>query len=107
MSSVDIPEGNRNVFCRFRYIQSGSVAGRPHKKGCMLRRNVLWYLVFAGFGVNYMVRINLNIAIVSMVDGASRKGNVARNSSECFTPILKNDSAILQTSINETVRINC
>lgn len=30
-------------------------------------RTVLWYLVFVGFAINYMIRINLNIAIVHMV----------------------------------------
>ncbi|XP_077286256.1 na[+]-dependent inorganic phosphate cotransporter [Arctopsyche grandis] len=30
-------------------------------------RSVLWCLVFSGFAVNYMIRINLNIAIVAMV----------------------------------------
>lgn len=30
-------------------------------------RSVLWYLVFIGFAVNYMIRINLNITIVEMV----------------------------------------
>ncbi|XP_026474879.1 sialin-like [Ctenocephalides felis] len=30
-------------------------------------RQVLWCMVFCGFAVNYMIRINLNIAIVSMV----------------------------------------
>lgn len=30
-------------------------------------RTVLWYLVFIGFAVNYMIRINLNITIVEMI----------------------------------------
>lgn len=33
----------------------------------MLARTQLWILAFTGFMVNYMVRINLNIAIVAMV----------------------------------------
>lgn len=33
----------------------------------MEARNELWLLVFFGFGVNYMLRININIAIVEMV----------------------------------------
>ncbi|XP_018572111.1 sialin [Anoplophora glabripennis] len=36
-------------------------------KECCSTRDVLWYLVFTGFAVNYMIRINLNIAIVSMI----------------------------------------
>lgn len=34
---------------------------------CCTARGVLWYLVFFGFAVNYMIRINLNIAIVAMI----------------------------------------
>ncbi|XP_055629217.1 sialin [Toxorhynchites rutilus septentrionalis] len=33
----------------------------------MNARTVLWYLVFVGFAVNYMIRINMNITIVTMV----------------------------------------
>ncbi|KAI5748660.1 hypothetical protein M8J76_001052 [Diaphorina citri] len=33
----------------------------------VLARTVLWYIVFTGFAVNYMIRINANIAIVSMI----------------------------------------
>lgn len=30
-------------------------------------RSVLWYLAFIGFAMNYMIRINMNIAIVDMI----------------------------------------
>jgi len=30
-------------------------------------RTILWYMTFWGFGMNFMLRMNLNIAIVSMV----------------------------------------
>jgi hypothetical protein len=30
-------------------------------------RSVLWYLTFIGFAMNYMIRININIAIVDMI----------------------------------------
>ncbi|NP_001123317.1 na[+]-dependent inorganic phosphate cotransporter isoform X1 [Nasonia vitripennis] len=36
-------------------------------KSCISCRRVLWILVFWGFGTNYMLRINLNLAIVTMV----------------------------------------
>ncbi|XP_058829359.1 sialin [Topomyia yanbarensis] len=36
-------------------------------------RSVLWYLVFVGFAVNYMIRINMNITIVTMVKPSSGK----------------------------------
>ena len=35
-------------------------------------RDVLWVLVFCGFGVNYMLRNNLNLAIVAMVPPRER-----------------------------------
>lgn len=38
----------------------------PDKIG-VKQRTVLWYLVFVGFAVNYMIRINLNITIVDMI----------------------------------------
>uniref|UniRef100_A0A182P9F4 Major facilitator superfamily (MFS) profile domain-containing protein n=1 Tax=Anopheles epiroticus TaxID=199890 RepID=A0A182P9F4_9DIPT len=36
------------------------------KKG-ISARSTLWYLVFVGFAVNYMIRINTNITIVAMI----------------------------------------
>lgn len=30
-------------------------------------RTILWYMTFWGFAMNFMLRMNLNIAIVSMV----------------------------------------
>ncbi|XP_073844165.1 sialin-like [Musca autumnalis] len=36
-------------------------------------RTILWYVVFIGFALNYMIRINLNIAIVEMVLSADSK----------------------------------
>ncbi|KAJ9584072.1 hypothetical protein L9F63_021589, partial [Diploptera punctata] len=35
--------------------------------GCMSVRDIMWYLVFTGFAMNYMFRLNINIGIVSMV----------------------------------------
>ncbi|CAG9761573.1 unnamed protein product [Ceutorhynchus assimilis] len=51
-------------------------------KECCSTRDVLWYLVFTGFAVNYMIRINLNIAIVAMIQ-AKPKDNVSLTS-ECL-----------------------
>ncbi|XP_052121901.1 sialin-like [Frankliniella occidentalis] len=50
---------------------------------CMTARRVLWWLVFFGFAVNYMVRININIAIVGMVQHPKAKGGKA--SDECLS----------------------
>lgn len=30
-------------------------------------RSILWYMVFLGFAVDYMIRININITIVDMI----------------------------------------
>lgn len=37
------------------------------KKEFFTCRDVLWYFVFCGFAINYMLRINLNLTIVAMV----------------------------------------
>ncbi|XP_058117294.1 sialin [Anopheles ziemanni] len=37
------------------------------KEGGISARTTLWYLVFVGFAVNYMIRINTNITIVAMI----------------------------------------
>lgn len=43
----------------------------------MKSRTVLWWLVFVGFAINYMIRINLNITIVDMV---SQKKSLSNSS---------------------------
>lgn len=53
----------------------------------MKQRTILWYLVFVGFSVNYMIRINVNIAIVDMLSsryGAMKPATVNSSVSECF-----------------------
>lgn len=47
-------------------------------------RTVLWYLTFVGFAMNYMIRININIAIVDMISEEFR-GNTKVVQSECFS----------------------
>lgn len=32
------------------------------------QRTILWFLVFIGFSVNYLIRININIALIDMLD---------------------------------------
>lgn len=52
----------------------------------MKSRSILWYLVFFGFSVNYMIRININIAIVDMIDSNFKKAtNNTIITSECLT----------------------
>jgi hypothetical protein len=54
--------------------------------GSMLERNILWYLVFTGFAVNYMFRLNINIGIVSMVKNRPPKLDNTSYSSACTEP---------------------
>jgi hypothetical protein len=51
--------------------------------GCMPERDILWYLVFIGFAVNYMFRLNVNIGIVSMVKNRPPKLDNTSYSSVC------------------------
>lgn len=41
-------------------------------------RNVLWIMVFFGFAINYMLRINLNMAIVAMIIPRTKAAAVAQ-----------------------------
>ncbi|XP_063237102.1 sialin-like isoform X2 [Bacillus rossius redtenbacheri] len=54
--------------------------------GCRPRvSSVLWYVVFFGFSINYMLRVNINIAIVSMVlPRLGKAGDAGVHVSECF-----------------------
>ena len=70
-------------------------------------RNVLWYVVFLGFAVNYMIRININIAIVAMVRRPQKSENV--KVSECFihpnetSDLLLTNSTTFPDVINKTL----
>lgn len=46
-------------------------------------RDTLWLLTFFGFGVNYMLRININIAIVDMVK--HRNVNQDIQATQCYS----------------------
>ncbi|XP_063977912.1 sialin-like [Diachasmimorpha longicaudata] len=48
-------------------------------------RDVLWILVFCGFAINYMLRINLNLAIVAMVVPGSKGPAIAECSLQKIT----------------------
>jgi hypothetical protein len=63
-------------------------------------RSVLWYLSFIGFAMNYMIRINVNIAIVDMI-APEFKGNSA-TSSECFE--LDNATMLISNATNSLER---
>jgi hypothetical protein len=53
-------------------------------------RSILWYLTFIGFAMNYMIRININIAIVDMISPEFKSKAVT--SSECFE--LENSTSV-------------
>lgn len=61
-------------------------------------RDVLWYLTFSGFAINYIIRINVPIAIVEMIDLNYKKSNANKTivSSECI--INSNQSVMSQIS---------
>ncbi|XP_043462317.1 sialin isoform X2 [Leptopilina heterotoma] len=61
-------------------------------------RSVLWILVFCGFAMNYMLRINLNLAIVTMVVPHSR--SIA--AIECGFPIEFNETTIPPTTTTKS-----
>ncbi|RZC33386.1 sialin, partial [Asbolus verrucosus] len=71
---------------------------------CCTARDVLWYLVFMGFAVNYMLRTNLNIAIVSMVK--ARANNNLTLSSECLIDANFNDNETTLDISNQTQQRN-
>lgn len=48
-------------------------------------RSVLWYLTFVGFAMNYMIRININITVVSMISDEFKGKNLVM--SDCFTVV--------------------
>uniref|UniRef100_A0A1B6KSQ5 Major facilitator superfamily (MFS) profile domain-containing protein n=1 Tax=Graphocephala atropunctata TaxID=36148 RepID=A0A1B6KSQ5_9HEMI len=58
----------------------------------VLARTVLWYIVFAGFAVNYMLRINMNIAMVSMVSWAYLKNQT--KTSQCEHSVAVNSTSV-------------
>jgi hypothetical protein len=67
--------------------------------GYMQKRDVLWYLVFIGFAVNYMFRLNINIGIVSMVRNRPPKLYNASYSSVCT------ESQSSLTSYNNSINL--
>lgn len=64
---------------------------KPPKTKSISCRQVLWYLAFIGFAVNYMIRINLNIAIVDMIK---------------IKKITNNDNVIVSECYNQTAIID-
>lgn len=72
----------------------GSVASLKSigKMGGVNCRTILWYVTFVGFMVNYMYRININIAIVEMV--ARKPATANHQTSECIIAETLNSTAV-------------
>lgn len=65
-------------------------------------RTVLWYVTFVGFMVNYMYRVNINIAIVEMI--AIRTSGIANNHiSECVQS--SNSSSSLSNDVGNMISL--
>lgn len=64
-------------------------------------RNILWYLAFFGFGINYIIRINVSIAIVEMVDANMKKssGNQTVVTSECIIARNSTQSKVMEDEL--------
>lgn len=72
---------------------------RSSKCGSVNCRTVLWYVAFVGFMMNYMYRVNINIAIVEMV--SIKKTTVSNDhTSECLA------HQIFESPVNATLTSN-
>lgn len=67
---------------------------------CVSVQKILWWLIFFGSAVNYMMRTNLNIAIVSMVEKQPPKFNNASHIENCFAENCTNST---NTTISEEI----
>ncbi|XP_022176320.1 sialin-like [Myzus persicae] len=67
----------------------------------MEKRTVLWYMTFWGFAINYMFRMNINIAIVSMIKHSISQNNVTVVQYECLrhTESLTSNITLAQISL--------
>ncbi|XP_076752859.1 sialin-like [Xylocopa sonorina] len=66
------------------------------KKELLSCRDVLWYLVFCGFAINYMLRINLNLTIVAMVVPRTKAVAVAQCANDM--PDMRYDNSTLRVA---------
>ncbi|XP_069705470.1 sialin-like isoform X2 [Periplaneta americana] len=61
-------------------------------KECISVQRILWWLIFFGSAVNYMLRSNLNIAIVSMVEKRQPKLNNESQVEKCYSENYSNST---------------
>ncbi|XP_025413839.1 putative inorganic phosphate cotransporter isoform X2 [Sipha flava] len=64
----------------------------------MDKRTILWYMTFWGFAVNYMFRMNINIAIVSMVKHSIKNVTVESECPDAYVMSLKLNNTYGQQS---------
>lgn len=69
-----LPEKCEKIETNFLSSAFGSVATikSAGRKQTINARTVLWYFSFFGFAINYMLRVNINIAIMEMSDDRFR-----------------------------------
>lgn len=96
ISQTKLPEKCEKIVTNLFSSAFGSVttiksAGR---KQSINARTVLWYFSFFGFAINYMLRVNINIAITEMVTLSASKANTVEMS-ECVVDQLENSNTLL------------
>lgn len=80
MRSVVVKEFGRFFFRVEKFSRSAKM--EPEQSVGVKARTVLWYLTFFGFAINYMIRININIAVVDMISAEFKGKSVVM--SECI-----------------------
>lgn len=85
------------------------VESQSKSKSSINARTVLWHVTFWGFVVNYMVRCNINMAIVSMVIPRVPTNRSEVRVSECFNhssvSLLQNTSFLKTDNSEDGFRI--
>lgn len=71
---------------------------------CVTKRTTLWFLIFIGCGVNYMIRTNINIAIIAMVGKTNTYQNNSQVTSECI--VTETADQNLQNTLNYSLQEN-
>lgn len=93
-----LPDKCEKIEANFLSTAFGSVTTIKSmgRKQTINARTVLWYFSFVGFAINYMLRVNINIAITEMIISASTATHSTINS-ECVA-----DSFVNETISNGT-----
>lgn len=76
----------------------------PEQSVGVKARTVLWYLTFFGFAINYMIRININIAVVDMISAEFKGKSVVM--SECVQVVNASSQTFYNVSEGHDVIIS-